>query len=289
VPLSALSLVIVAAGLHATWNLYAKRSSGGFVFVWLTNVIATAWLVPLAVVVSYGDRAAIAAHFQPLLLAAALTSAFHLSFTLMLLRAYRSGDLSLVYPIVRGTGPLLAAIVGVVAFHEPANALTVAGTLMIVAAGFAIGIDRRARERGDLRRAVTLGVLTGALISCYTLWDKFVVSHLGFAPLPYFAANIAIQTVVSAPFALRARARPITEWRTNRVPVLVVGVLSPLAYLLILFALVHAPVSLVAPMRELSIVIAVLLGRVVLEEPVGRRRAIAGIVIALGVIVLSRG
>jgi drug/metabolite transporter (DMT)-like permease len=289
VPLSALSLVILAAILHATWNLYAKRSSGGFVFVWLTNVVATAWLVPLAAVSLYGARAEIAAHFPALLLAAALTSTFHLSYTLMLLRAYRSGDLSLVYPVVRGTGPLLAAIVGVLAFHEPANALTVAGTVTIVAAGLALGIDRRARESGHLRGALAFGVATGAMISCYTLWDKFVVSNLGYAPLAYFAANIAIQTLVSTPLALRERAKPLAEWRVNRVPVLVVGVLSPLAYLLILFALVHAPVSLVAPMRELSIVIAVLLGRIVLAEPVGRRRAIASIAIALGVIALSHG
>lgn len=288
-PLSALSLVILAAVLHAVWNLYAKRSSGGFVFVWLTNVVATAWLVPLAVLVLYGARATVAAYFPALLLAAALTSTFHLSYTLMLLRAYKSGDLSLVYPVVRGTGPLLAAIVGILAFHEPANALTIAGTILIVGSAFALGIDRRAREHGHVRAALAFGVLTGAMISCYTLWDKFVVGNLGYAPLAYFAANITIQTLVSAPLALRERAKPLAEWRVNRVPILVVGVLSPLAYLLILFALVHAPVSLVAPMRELSIVIAVVLGRFVLKEPVGRRRAIAGVAIALGVIALSRG
>lgn len=288
-PLSALSLVILAAILHAVWNLYAKRSSGGFVFVWLTNVVATAWLVPLAALTLYGARATIAAHFPAMLAAAALTSTFHLSYTLMLLRAYRSGDLSLVYPVVRGTGPLLAAIVGVLAFHEQANALTIAGTLTIVGAAFALGLDRRARERGHVRAALAFGILTGAMISCYTLWDKFVVSDLGYAPLAYFAANITIQTLVSTPLALREREKPLAEWRLNRVPVLVVGVLSPLAYLLILFALVYAPVSLVAPMRELSIVIAVVLGRIVLAEPVGRRRALASIAIALGVIALSRG
>lgn len=288
-PLSVLSLVILSALLHATWNLYAKRSSGGFVFVWLTNLVAVAWLVPLAFFLLYGERSAILAHLPALLLAAALTSTFHLSYTLMLLRAYRSGDLSLVYPIVRGTGPLLSAIVGVLAFREPANALTVAGTIMIVAASFAIGIDRRAREHGHVLGALAFGAAAGAMLSCYTLWDKFAVSNLGFAPLAYFAANIAIQTLVSTPLALRERGRPLAEWRANRTQVLVVGVLSPLAYLLILFALVGAPVSLVAPMRELSIVIAVVLGRIVLAEPVGRRRAIAGVVIALGVIALSRG
>ncbi len=288
-PLSVLSLVFLSALLHATWNLYAKRSSGGFVFVWLTNLVAVAWLVPLASCLLYGERAAILAHLPALMLAAALTSTFHLSYTLMLLRAYRSGDLSVVYPVVRGTGPLLSAIVGVAAFREPANAFTIAGTIMIVGASFAIGIDRRAREQGHVAGAFAFGVLTGAMLSCYTLWDKFAVSNLGFAPLAYFAANIAIQTLVSAPLALREGGRPLAEWRANRTQVLVVGILSPLAYLLILFALAAAPVSLVAPMRELSIVIAVVLGRIVLAEPVGRRRAIAGVVIALGVIALSRG
>jgi drug/metabolite transporter (DMT)-like permease len=157
----------------------------------------------------------------------------------------------------------------------------VAGVLLI-----ALG-----RGHHRVRAGVTWGLLTGATIAAYTLWDSFSVTHLDVSPLPYFVLG----TVLQLPFlwlllVRRTDPQPVAEvWRASRGAVLTVGLLSPLAYLLVLRALQLAPVALVAPARESSIVVGALYGWLLLHEPRPARRLIGAIVVLAGIVLIALG
>jgi drug/metabolite transporter (DMT)-like permease len=157
----------------------------------------------------------------------------------------------------------------------------VAGVLLI-----ALGPTR------DVARAGLLfGLLTGAAIAAYTLWDNFSVNHLDVPPVPYFVLGIVLQLPwLTALLATRRDPVRIGDvWRETRGPALVVGLLSPLAYILVLRALQMAPVALVAPARETAIVIGAVYGWLVLKEPRPARRLVGAVVVLAGIALIAVG
>lgn len=275
----ALALILLAAVAHALWNLLAKTATGGAVFVWLCGLASSALYLPVAVIAGATsdvrlDGAALAA--------IGASGALHAGYFLALQRGYRDGDLSLVYPLARGAGPLLSTAIAIPLFDERPTALALAGAALIVAAVLSM------TGRGS-RAGAPYAVLTGVLIAAYTLWDKHAVDGLGIPPLIYnwgqITCNALVLTAIAAP--QRARARDI--WTAHRRQILGVGVLSPIAYILVLYALVHAPVSYVAPAREVSIVIGAALGARVLGEGDARRRLVAATGIVAGIVALALG
>ena len=203
----------------------------------------------------------------------------HTLYFTLLQRGYGTGDLSLVYPLARGTGPLLAGAAAIVFLGERPSALALAGGLIIVGAVFALA------GRHGSREAVLFALLTGVAIASYTLWDKHSVGPSELSPVVYYwGTNLTVMLVLT-PVVLRAGELPRGELRRATA----VGVLSPLAYVLVLFALARAPVSVVAPARETSILIGTLLGTTVLGEGEGRRRVVAACAVVLGVTALALG
>jgi drug/metabolite transporter (DMT)-like permease len=200
----------------------------------------------------------------------------HVGYYGSLQRAYATGDLSVVYPLARGTGPVLSVAAAIVLLGERPSALGLAGGGLIVLAVLAL-------VAGGSRAGAGGAIATGACIAAYTVWDAHAIRSLHQPPVTYFWGAEAIRAVLGAPLARGAA----TVWRENRRAILGVGTLSPLAYVLVLFALTRAPVSLVAPVRESSVVLGALLGVRVLGEGQLARRVAAAAAIAAGIAALA--
>jgi drug/metabolite transporter (DMT)-like permease len=283
--LLALALVLTAAVAHAGWNLLAKTAAGGATFVWLCAAAGTAIYVPalaVAAVVAPGRVDAVAVGFM------AGSGALHALYFVLLQRGYRDGELSLVYPLARGTGPVLSTGVAVALLGERPSGLALAGAAAIVAAVLALAGPLRALVRGEGAGA-RFALLTGAAIAGYTLWDKHAVGPLGLSPVVYYWGTNLANALLLSPWVLRRPAAVAAAWRAYRRQVLGVGLLSPLAYLLVLFALARAPVSYVAPAREVSILLGAALGAHVLREGDARRRLLSAAAIVGGITALALG
>jgi drug/metabolite transporter (DMT)-like permease len=284
---SVLALVLAAALAHAGWNLAAKPAAGGAAFVWLCAVAGTLLYLPLAVIVLAVDPGPLGWTAFALM---AGSGALHALYFVLLQRAYRTGDLSAVYPLARGTGPLLSTTAAIVFLGERPSPLALAGAAVVVAAVFSM--IRRSPDREPSRRVgpgIVFAVLTGAAIAAYTLWDKQAVGAAALSPILYYWGTNLANAALLSPAALRPSGDLAEAWRSSSKRAAAVGLLSPLAYVLVLYALARAPVSSVAPARESSIVIGTLLGVYVLHERDARRRVAAAVAILAGVIALALG
>ena len=269
---AAIALILLAALAHASWNVLMKRSEGGLRFLFISGVLSAVLWAPIAIVFALRSDAAL----RSILLAIAVSGGFHLTYFLTLQAGYRAGDLSLVYPLARGTGPAISVVAAIAIRHERPAVLALVGAGAVVA-----GIYALARGHASGRAAIAFGLGTGVVIAGYTLWDKHVVDDLLVSGVTLSWGTEAVRAMALAPIALRRRER------VDLRDALAFAVLSPLAYMLVLAALATTDVTFVAPAREVSIVIGVVLGRVVLGEHVTRRRFIAAAVVALGVILLA--
>jgi drug/metabolite transporter (DMT)-like permease len=286
----ALGLVLVSGFLHAVWNLLAKRASGsasGPAFVWLYSALSTVIFAPLAagVFIGGGRLGALG------LLFVFGTGALHIGYFLLLQKGYQVGDLSVVYPLARGTGPLLASGAAILFLGERAGPIAWTGILLIVAGVFLLAYEPGGGRGSPAERrlGVVFGLLTGAFIAAYTLWDKYAVGNLLLSPVLYYWGSLLVQTVVLLPVALGRRGEVRTAWRERWPETLGVAVLSPVAYLLVLTALVFAPVSRIAPAREIGILIGTLLGGGLLAEEGLARRLLASLCMVLGIVALAVG
>jgi drug/metabolite transporter (DMT)-like permease len=284
----ATGLVLAAAGVHATWNLLAKRTGGGAAFIWMTCLASGLFYAPLAAALAWWQRPAIG----PLhVLVMAGSAVLHTGYFLLLMRGYRAGDLSLVYPLARGTGPALATAAAVAFLGERPTTMALAGAALVVLGVFGLTGGPRifARRHPAAGRAVAYGLATGLLIAGYTLWDKQAVAALLIPPVIMdWGANVGRVALLS-PLAARGWDQVRLHWRVHRIETLGVGLLAPLSYILVLTAMVFTPVSYVAPAREVSILVAAVLGTRVLAEADGARRLAAAAAIAAGVVALALG
>jgi drug/metabolite transporter (DMT)-like permease len=283
---AALGLVLGAAFIHATWNLLAKRVGGGPAFVWLFGSVSSLLYAPLAAAVVFIVRPHIGA-VQLLFIVG--TAVLHLVYFLMLQGGYRFGDLSLVYPIARGTGPMLSSAAAIVFFGERPTPIAIAGTVLVGAGIFLLAGNPAALRGAGARRAVGFAVLTGATIAAYTLWDKRAVSVLGIPPLLLDWGSNLGRTLLVAPVAFARFDAVRAVWRAHRREVILVALLTPMAYILVLTALAFTPVSYVAPAREISILVGTAMGARLLAEGDVRRRMFAAGAMVLGVTALAVG
>jgi drug/metabolite transporter (DMT)-like permease len=286
VPPGILGLVLLAAVAHAGWNLLAKGAEGGAAFVWLSVGLSTVLYAPVLALVAPGHPGAFGWTALGLM---AGSGALHAVYFTALQRGYATGDLSLVYPLARGTGPLLATLAAIVLLGERPSALALAGAAIILAAVFSLALRSRHGTSTDRGEAAAFALLTGVAIAGYTLWDKHAVDAAALAPIAYnWGTNVANFALLT-PFALRRPEQLRRAWATSRGRAVGVAVLSPIAYVLVLYALARAPVSTVAPARETSILVGTVLGTTVLAEGDRRRRLIAAAAIVVGVAALAVG
>jgi drug/metabolite transporter (DMT)-like permease len=285
VSLPAVALILGAAGIHAAWNLLVKRAAGGPAFVWLFSLVSTVIYLPLALVVSVVERPSLGGLGWLFLLGSGLLQVVYF---LLLQHGYRVGDLSVVYPLARGTGPLLATVGAILLLGERPGPPAVLGGLLIIGGVFALaGGASLLRRRPDL--GVIFGLLVGVTIATYTLWDKHAVSALDIPPVLLNWGQMAILTLALTPLALSRGDEVRRLWRECRGATLGVGILSPAAYIMVLTALRFTAVSYVAPAREISILIGTFLGARLLSEGELRRRLLAAgvMVIGIGLLVLA--
>lgn len=283
--LLALLLVLAAAGIHAGWNLLAKRAGGGAGFVWLVTGFSALCYAPPALAVALIRRP----HLGGVeMLFFAGSAVLQMAYFIALQRAYRTGDLSLVYPLARGAGPVLATLAAIALFGERPRPLAVAGAALI-AAGVVMLVGDPRRLRAASGPAAAYALLTGAFIAAYTLWDKYAVATLGIPPLVQHWATLVGMTLLLTPLAAARPGAVRWVWTHHRCAALGVGLLSPLSYVLVLTALTFTPVSYVAPAREISILAGTLMGSRVLSEREAPRRLLAAGAMVAGVIALAVG
>ena len=283
--LTALVLVLAAAGAHAAWNLLAKRAGGDAVFVWLCAVAGAVLWAPVAVVIVAVSTSSIDVGAVPLLLVTAL---LHTAYYLALQASYRRGDLSFVYPVARGTGALLAVTGAVIVLGERPTLITISGAVLI-----AVGIISLAGSTGAATpspgAALWFAVGTGAVISVYSVWDAWLVTERAMpALLLVWAADVG-RVGVLAPVVARRREEVGDVFRTYRREIVGVALLAPIAYALVLLALRFAPVSYVVATREVSILIGVVAGWRLLGETDIARRALAATAVIAGMALATIG
>ena len=300
----ALALVLASAFVHATWNYLLKKSGGGAGLITAASALSLAIYAPILVAVLWWQGGY---PFQPVHLALMAGSGFvHMLYFLLLDRAYRSGgDLSIVYPLARATGPLLTILAAVAFLGERPGPTALAGAVLIGIAALVLTGNPLAwfrpsprpspkgegeRQRGAAGNAVGFALLTGCMIAVYTLWDKQSVAAFLIPPLLYDWGTNAFRVLMLVPYTRRLAPGAIAKaWLERRGAVVAIALLSPLSYILVLTAMVWTPVSLVAPAREVSILFAALMGAHLLREGDVKRRAVAAAGMVLGIAGLALG
>ncbi len=283
----ALALVLSASFIHASWNLLAKRVGGGPAVAWLLSTSSLVIWGPAVLGYWFWQRPHVSAVGWWFLLG---TGFIHLVYYLVLQRGYNVGDLSLVYPLARGTGPLLSATGAMIFFGERPSWVAIVGIVLLLAGVFVISSGGHRSEDPDrLRRGRLYGILTGCCIAAYTLWDKYAVATLHVPPLYQDYASSVVVTIVLGPIAWRQWDKVQASWSSHRREVIGVGLLRPLSFLLVLTAMVFTPVSYVAPAREISILIGVFLGAHLFEEEGMRRRLVASGMMLVGITAIAFG
>jgi len=283
-----LSLVILAAFIHATWNLLAKRAAAaGPAFVFASNVITcVAYLPWVGWVLSHG------AHVWslPVIACVVLSGIFHLGYSLCLQRGYQVADLSVVYPIARGTGPLLSSIGAFILLRETPSAQGIFGLLAVVAGiGFiSTQGDLSAFRKPRGQDGVRWGTATGSLIAGYTVVDGYGVKLLGIHPVVLDWFGNLFRFFMLAPIVLSNPAGAMERMKGHWWLATGVGLLAPMSYILVLSAIeMGAPLSLVAPAREMSMMVGALFGMLILGERVNGWRLIGCAILILGVLLLG--
>ena len=283
-PLTAVVLIVLAAVAHAVWNLLAKRAARNKHFIWFSSLSEAALFLPLAIWAVSDSWPRLGAKAAGLLFA---TGVLHLLYTEGLLRGYRAGDFSLVYPLARGTGPLLSFGGACLLLGEHPSMLAAAGALLVC---FGILLLSGIASGGTIAiGGILWGVATGFTIAGYTLVDAYSVKVLLLGPVLVAYAGNFLRMILLSGVVWQDRGSLAAEWRRCWKEALGVGVLTPLAYILVLIAMRIAPVSHVAPAREMSMMIGAYLGAKFLSEPHLGRRLTASALIAGGVAALALG
>jgi drug/metabolite transporter (DMT)-like permease len=284
----ALALVLLSAVAHAGWNFIAKRASGGPAFNWLFDALSVVVCLPLGIAQVILQPT----HLGTLELTFIVGSALlHLAYFLLLGQGYRAGDLSLVYPLARGLGPMLSTTAAVLLFGERPSLLALCGAALVGVGVFVLAGNPGNLKGSRARTSVVFAVLTGIVIAGYTLWDKQAVSDTGAAipPVLYFYLFTVTRAALLTPYALTRWSTVKCEWHLHRRHALGIAVLSPLSYILVLYALSVSPVSYVAPVREIGILFGAAMGARWLAEADGRRRLTGAVAMVAGVVALAFG
>lgn len=286
----ALTLLLIAAVLHATWNYWAKRAGGGLPFVYLVSVMMVVGYVPVVTLYCF---------LKPLTLPWTAMIVFFVSgclktlYSLYLLRGYRNGDFSLIYPLARGTGPLLSTFGAVLLLGERPSPLAVTGGFVVIGSIFYLtgGMRWFSQDAARKKSATGLryGIISGIFIAAYTLWDRQGVSQWLIPPLIYDAGTALTQLCLLTPFAWPRRTEVAREWREHRKHALIMTLAAPTAYILVLTAMSFTPVSYVAPTREVSILIGAFFGTKFLNEGDRHRRLWAATAMVCGIVALALG
>ncbi len=280
----ALTIVLTAAFLHAGWNYLLKKSQKKIVFIWWFLLIALVIYFPMFLY--FWPKTIISAQGWTCV---AATGLLHFLYFWFMGGAYERGDLSLVYPLSRGSGPLFVPFFAVVLIHEQISLFGAFGIALVIFGIYLIHLTSFSIQSFlepflALRGGGSLWALcTGGTIAAYSLVDKVGV---GFVHPPvYIYLMLAITWLLLSPYVLAKKRMWLKkEWIINRYTILVVGVLVLGTYLIVLFAMQMTKVSYVVAVREVSIVFSTLYGTICLKEKHGSQKLAGACFITLGVV-----
>lgn len=275
----AIALVLGSGFVHSIWNLYTKKSINKIVFLWFCQMIGVVVLMPWTMM--EWDAAQWTGSALLIILASV---ALHGLYVVLLAATYTIGDLSQVYPIMRGTSPLLVPLLAVAFLNESLSPMGWAGVLSIVAGIIFLSEIRIKRSSTSSAKAPLLALAVGLCIAGYIVVDRIALNYVSEIVILQ-ATNVGNMLILTVA-ALRSNAIG-REVRVNWKTMLLGGVLAPGGYLLFLFALSLAPVAQLAPMREIGTVFGTLLGVFILREKQGARRIVTSILITAGIIILG--
>lgn len=292
-PLSALALVVLAGLIHASWNIAAKKAGGDVRFAAFSALVMMVFWAPVGLWLGWQQVPAWGVREWALVVASAL---LHVAYFIILLRGYRKADLTVVYPLARGSGPLLSSMVAIALLGEQISALGLSGILAVVGGVFLIaggpGLWSAAhdpQQQARVRTGIFYGGLTGLFIASYTVVDGYAVKVALMSPIlvDYFGNLVRLFFLV--PVIWRDRPAAAQLWKQQKTYALIVGIISPVSYVLVLYAMQVAPLSHVAPAREVSMLFAALLGGHLLGEKDRGPRIAGAVLIAAGVMALGWG
>jgi drug/metabolite transporter (DMT)-like permease len=276
-----ITLAVLGAGvLHATWNALLKSSAGGDAMLDTTAVVAGSSLWGL-----------LALPFVPLPQPAAwmfiaASAVIHFGYYLTLAQAYRSGDLSFAYPLMRGTAPLIVALLGSLFLRELPSVPMMVGIVLICLGVVSIAFVQRRKHPPS---AAWWAFANAAIIATYTLVDGAGARASGNA-FAYVAWLIFLEGIPFVAWILVRRGRAaIVYLRASARTGLVGGACSLAAYGIVLWAMTRAPIAAVAALRETSVLFAALMGSLWLKEGFGWRRAAGAASVVAGIAALKLG
>lgn len=290
---TAFSLIVLAGLIHAGWNIVAKKAGGDARFAFFIALLVMVVWAPLGWWVGRTEVPRWGPTEWGFVLASGV---LHVVYFVVLLRGYRKADLTVVYPLARGSGPLLSSLVAIVFLGERISVLGLAGIAGVVCGVFLIaGGPRLLRAASDpaararVHKGIFYGLLTGLMIASYTLVDGYAVKWVLMSPILLDYMGNFVRVALLAPTVLRDRATAWQLWQKQWRHALVVATFSPVAYVLVLYAMQEAPLSHVAPAREVSMLFAALIGGHLLGEGDRFMRVLGAVLIAGGVVALGLG
>ena len=291
--LTALTLVLTAALVHATWNYFLKKANATRPFWWLVYIITAVITVPALFI--YDPQAL--SNITPIgWLVIALSAPIHVIYGQVLQIGYKKSDYSIVYPTARGTGPLITVLCAVLILGDRPSFWGWIGIVLILASIVLLAMPHKQdKQTQDLRirAGIFWGFLTGCFIAGYSFCDAWAVQQeTGLTPLSFYFPSIAVRAIVFAPFIMmhanwKAESKEILTTPLLQKALAVVTVGSPLAYILVLYAMTIAPLAYVAPSREVGMMIGVVLGGLLLRERLSVTRLAGVIGMTLGVILVG--
>jgi len=290
---SSLALVVLAGLIHAIWNIIAKKAGGDARFATFTALLMALIWAPLGIWLGWDVLPTWEGVEWGLVVVSGI---LHVLYYIALLRGYRKADLTVVYPLARGAGPLLSSLAAILVLGEHITLFGVAGIIAVVAGVFFIAGGTRlfraahdpARQAG-VRTGMLYGLVTGVFIASYTVVDGYAVKFAQMSPILLDYYGNFVRLVFLLPTVLRDRATAAQHWRKQWKYALVVAAISPLAYVLVLYAMKTSPLSHVAPAREVSMLFAAIIGGQLLGERDRLTRIVGAALIALGVMALALG
>ena len=292
-PVAALGLVVLAGLIHAGWNIAAKKANGDVRFAFFISGFTVLVWTPLGVYLAWQQ---IGAWGTSEWACAAASGLIHVLYFVVLLRGYRKSDLTVVYPLARGSGPLISSAVAIGLFEEHLSVLGFAGIAAVVFGVFLIaggpGIWSKLQsdaQRARIYKGIQYGLLTGITIASYTLVDSYSVKVLHMSPMLAFYIACCVQLLLMTPAGLKDIVITQEHWRQQWKYALLVGAVSPVSYVMVLYALQIAPLSHVAPAREVSMLFAAILGGHLLGEGDRLARLGGAACICVGVAALALG
>jgi drug/metabolite transporter (DMT)-like permease len=283
-PPTVILLVLSSAVCHVTWNLLLKSNQSRIAFTWLMNMVAFAACLPLGL---RQVRLETLPGLWPIVVGSGLAEA---AYIISLSRAYKLGDFSQVYPIARGSSPLLVALVAVIVLGEGISPTGILGIVLIVIGVYvcsysgAHGLGLRQTLSSP---AIYWAMSTALCTTIYSILDKVGVGAL--PPIPYWLLVLGATIAFLTPYAWR-RAGCAVIWgeiKAHPLHIVGAGVTITLGYLLILWAMTISQVSYVAAARQISIVLGAAVGHYFFREPFGRRRILAAALMFVGIICLA--